>query len=79
MTIMLHVLLNTFEKIPHIYVVLFLSCFSTYNNNDNNNNGYFKCYFSGEHIAHSLKKNNNDVNIELGKNQQIKSTVHGAS
>ena len=34
--------------------------------NNNKNNGYFKCYFSGEHIALSIKKNNNnDVNIEL--------------
>ena len=29
----------------------------------------FKCYFSGEHIALSIKikNNNNGVNIELGK------------
>ena len=32
---------------------------------NDNNNGYFKCYFSREHIAHSPK---NGVNIELGKN-----------
>ena len=25
----------------------------------------FKCYFSGEHIALSIKNNNNGVNIEL--------------
>ena len=30
----------------------------------NNNNGYFKCYFSREHIALSLK---NDVNIKFGR------------
>ena len=38
----------------------------------------FKCYFSGEHIALSIKKtkknNINGVNIELGK-----STVHDAN
>ena len=37
----------------------------------------FKCYFSREHIDLSLKTKN-DVNIELGKNQQTKSTVHDA-
>ena len=31
----------------------------------------FKCYFSGEHIALSLK-NNNGVNIELGKTNRLK-------
>ena len=39
---------------------------SNFGNNNNNSNGYFKCYFTGEHIALSLK-NNNDVNIEVGK------------
>ena len=36
----------------------------------------FKCYFSGELIVLSLKiffiKNNNDVNIELGKTNRLK-------
>ena len=37
----------------------------------------FKCYFSGEHIALSMKKkkkrnNNNSVNIELGKTNILK-------
>ena len=36
----------------------------------------FKCYFSGEHIALSIKKNkknnNNGVNIELGKTNRLK-------
>ena len=38
----------------------------------------FRCYFSGEHIALSIKKkqtnnnNNNGVNIELGKNNRLK-------
>ena len=40
----------------------------------------FKCYFSGELIALSyIKKQNNNnsgVNIELGKNKQMKRTVH---
>ena len=31
----------------------------------------FKCYFSGEHIAPSLK-NNNGVNMELGKTNRLK-------
>ena len=31
----------------------------------------FKCYFSGKHIALSLK-NNNGVNIELGKTNRLK-------
>ena len=31
-----------------------------------------KCYFSGEHIALSVEKNNNDVNIELGKINRLK-------
>ena len=31
----------------------------------------FKCYFSGEHITLSLK-NNNGVNIELGKTNRLK-------
>ena len=32
----------------------------------------FKCYFSGEHIALSIEKNNNGVNIELGKTNRLK-------
>ena len=32
----------------------------------------FKCYFSGEHITLSYKKNNNDVNIELGITNRLK-------
>ena len=32
----------------------------------------FKCYFSGEHIAISINKNNNGVNIELGKTNRLK-------
>ena len=32
----------------------------------------FKCYFSGEQIALSIKNNNNGVNIELGKTSRIK-------
>ena len=37
----------------------------------------FKCYFSGENIALSIKKkklknNNNGVNIELGKTNRLK-------
>ena len=32
----------------------------------------FKCYFSGEHIALSINKNNNSVNIELGKTKRLK-------
>ena len=34
----------------------------------------FKCYFSGELIALSYKniKNNNDVNIKLGKTNRLK-------
>ena len=32
----------------------------------------FKCYFSGEHIALSIKKHNNGVNIELGKTNRLK-------
>ena len=34
----------------------------------------FKCYFSGEHIALSIIKNNNNngVNIELGKTNRLK-------
>ena len=32
----------------------------------------FKCFFSGEHIAISIKKNNNGVNIELGKTNRLK-------
>ena len=32
----------------------------------------FKCYFSGEHIALSIKKNNNGVNMELGKTNRLK-------
>ena len=36
----------------------------------------FKCYFSGEHIALSIKKqqqqNNNGMNIELGKTNRLK-------
>ena len=31
-----------------------------------------KCYFSGEHIALSICKNNNGVNIELGKTNRLK-------
>ena len=36
----------------------------------------FKCYFSREHIA--LLFWENGANIELGKKQQIKCTVHDA-
>ena len=32
----------------------------------------FKCYFSGEHIALSIKKNNDRMNIELGKTNRLK-------
>ena len=32
----------------------------------------FKCYFSGEHISLSINKNNNGVNIELGKTNRLK-------
>ena len=34
----------------------------------------FKCYFSGEHIALSIKNNNNNngVNIESGKTNRLK-------
>ena len=39
---------------------------------------FSKCHFYGEHIALSLK-NNNGVNIELGKTKQIKCTVHDAN
>ena len=39
----------------------------------NNNNGYFKCYFSREHIALSHKQLCVHRNR---KNQQIKSTAH---
>ena len=41
---------------------------------NNNIMGILKCYFSGEHIALSLRKNNNnnDVNIELGKTNRLK-------
>ena len=39
----------------------------------------FKRYFSGELIALSYKKANIGVNIELGKNKQIESTVHDAN
>ena len=31
----------------------------------------FKCYFSGEHIALSIKNNSNGVNIELGKTTRL--------
>ena len=31
-----------------------------------------KCYFFGEHIAPSYIKNNNGVNIELGKTNRLK-------
>ena len=40
---------------------------------NNNNNGYFKCYFSREHIALSYKKL---CEHRIRKNQQIKSTAH---
>ena len=32
----------------------------------------FKCYFSGENIALSIRKNNNGVNMELGKTNRLK-------
>ena len=32
----------------------------------------FKYYFSGEHISLSIRKNNNGVNIELGKSNRLK-------
>ena len=32
----------------------------------------YKCYFSGEHVALSINKNNNGVNIALGKNNGLK-------
>ena len=32
----------------------------------------FKCYFSGEHIALSINKNNKCVNIALGKTNRLK-------
>ena len=33
----------------------------------------FKCYFSGDHIALIILKNYNDVNMELGKTNRLKS------
>ena len=40
----------------------------------------FKCYFSGEHIALSIKKKTKQQRCEhrIRKKQQIKSTVHDA-
>ena len=38
-----------------------------------------KCYFSGEHIALSSKEKQQRCEHKIRKNQQIKSTVHGAS
>ena len=40
-----------------------------------------KCYFSGEHIALSIKKKQIQQRCEhrIRKNQQIKSTVHDAN
>ena len=32
----------------------------------------FKCNFSGEHIALSINKNNNGVNIAFGKTNRLK-------
>ena len=39
----------------------------------------FKCYFSGEHIAHSLKKQQQRCEHRIMKNQQIRGTVHDAN
>ena len=39
----------------------------------------FKCYFSGEHIALSIKKQQQKQQHRIRKNQQIKSTVHDAN
>ena len=40
----------------------------------------FKCYFSGEHIALSIKKQKQQrCEHRIRKNQQIKSTVHDAN
>ena len=40
----------------------------------------FKCYFSGEHIALSLReKKQQRCEHRIRKNQQIKSTVHDAN
>ena len=41
----------------------------------------FKCYFSGEHIALSIKIKKQQQRCEhrIMKNQQIKSTVHDAN
>ena len=38
----------------------------------------FQCYFSGEHIALSIKKQQRGEH-RIRKNQQIKSTVHDAN
>ena len=38
----------------------------------------FKCYFSGEHIALSIKKQQR-CEHRIRKNQQIKSSVHDAN
>ena len=48
-------------------------------NEFNNNNGYFKCYFSGEHIALSIKKQQQRCEHEIRKNHQISSTVYDAN
>ena len=53
---------------PNVCKITFYSLL----NNNNNNNGYFTCYFSGEHIALSINKNNNGVNIALGKTNRLK-------
>ena len=42
--------------------------------------GIYKCYISGEHIALSLrKKQQQRCEHRIRKNQQIKGTVHGSS
>ena len=39
----------------------------------------FKSYFSGEHIALSIKKQQQRCEHRIRKNKQIKSTVHNAN
>ena len=57
-------------RMAHLQILKSNNQVVDHSDSNNNNNGYFKCYFSGEHIALSLK--NNDVNIELGKTNKLK-------
>ena len=66
LSLLLHIYIYKFKITCYILIIIIIEIM-----------GIFKCYFSGEHTALSLKKQQR-CEHKIRKNQQTKSTVHGA-